>query len=239
MDLSVVVPMYNEAGNVPRLLDEVRAALDGAGLAWELICVDDASDDGTREVLAAARGGEPRLRAVRHARRAGQTAALATGFALARGEAVGTLDGDLQNDPADLPRLLEELRGGGCEMVTGYRARRRDNPLRRLSSRVANRFRSAVLHDGIIDVGCSTRVMRRDCLARVKLYDGLHRFLPALFMTEGFRVRQAPVNHRPRATGRSKYGIGNRLGRSLRDLLAVRWMQERALVVPHGEIEPR
>jgi len=239
VDLSVIVPMHNEAGNVPGLVAEVRAALDAAGLAWELVCVDDGSDDGTAAALAAARAAEPRVRAVRHARRAGQTAALATGFALARGETVGTLDGDLQNDPADLPRLLDVLRAGGWDLVTGYRAARRDGPVRRLSSRVANSVRDAIIHDGIRDVGCSTRVFRRTCLGRVKLYDGLHRFLPALFLMEGFRVAQEPVNHRPRAAGRSKYGIGNRLGRALRDLAAVRWMRDRTLAVDHEEIVPR
>ena len=239
MDLSVVVPMHNEAGNVPRLVAEVRDALDGARLEWELVCVDDGSVDGTGAALAGAMASEPRLRAVRHARRHGQTAALATGFALARAPAIGTLDGDLQNDPGDLPRLLSVLRDGDWDMVTGCRASRRDGPLRRLSSRVANVVRDAVIHDGIADVGCSTRVMRRDCLARVKLYDGLHRFLPALFLIEGFRVRQEPVNHRPRAAGRSKYGVGNRLWRALRDLWAVRWMRDRAIATAHEEIGPR
>lgn len=238
MDLSVIVPMHNEADNVAPLVSEVRAALDGAGLAWELLCVDDGSDDGTRAALAAARAAEPRLRAVRHARRAGQTAALASGLALARGEAIGTLDGDLQNDPADLPRLLAVLREGGWDMVAGYRAARRDGWAKRLSSRLANGFRRAWLHDGILDIGCSTRVFWRVHATRLKLYDGLHRFLPALFVMEGLRVHQMPVNHRPRTAGRSKYGVGNRLARTLRDLGAVRWMRDRALRVEHEEIEP-
>jgi dolichol-phosphate mannosyltransferase len=235
VDLSVVVPMYNEGENIGRLLAEVRDALAASGLDWEIVCVDDGSDDGTAAQLAAARAGEPRLRPFRHARRSGQTAALATGFALARGDLIATLDGDLQNDPADIPGLIAAL--CGSDMVTGWRRKRHDGPVRRLSSRVANRFRDAILHDGIVDVGCSTRVFRRACLERIKLFDGMHRFLPALFMAEGFTVRQAPVNHRERAAGRSKYGVGNRLWRALRDLWAVRWMQDRTVSVAAEEIQ--
>ncbi len=236
MDLTVVVPMYNEGVNVARLVAEVRSVLASTGLDWEIVCVDDGSGDDTAARLAAARADEPRLRPYRHERRSGQTAALATGFAQARGDLIATLDGDLQNDPADIPRLVEALQD--CDMVTGWRRRRHDSPVRRLSSRIANSVRSAVLHDGIVDVGCSTRVFRRACLERIKLYDGMHRFLPALFMAEGFSVRQAPVNHRERAAGRSKYGVGNRLWRGLRDLWAVRWMQDRTITVDAREIGP-
>lgn len=234
LDLSVVIPLYDEAENVPRLLAEIEQALAGSGLAYEIIAVDDGSGDQTARRLAEALASVPGLRAFRHDRRSGQTAALATGFAQARGDLIATLDGDLQNDPADLPRLVREL--GDHDMITGWRRRRHDGPLRRLSSRLANRVRDAVLHDGVVDVGCSTRVFRRACLTRIKLLDGMHRFLPALFQAEGFRVKQVPVNHRPRAGGRSKYGVGNRLWRGLRDLLAVRWMMERTLRVSYREI---
>jgi dolichol-phosphate mannosyltransferase len=235
VDISIVIPLYNEADNVLPLLDETVGALEGAGLEFEIVCVDDASEDATPRRLAEMRAREPRIRAVRHTRRGGQTAALATGFALARGEVVGTLDGDRQNDPRDLPRLLALL--DGWDMVTGVRATRRDDLVRRLSSRIANRVRGAVLGDDIRDIGCSARVFRRGCLARIKLYDGLHRFLPVLFLQEGFRVRQEPVAHRPRPAGRSKYGVGNRLWRGLRDLWAVRWMRDRGCHRDHREIE--
>jgi dolichol-phosphate mannosyltransferase len=238
MDISVIVPMFEEQANVGRLVKEVHGALAGGGLEWELICIDDGSRDGTDAALAAARAAEPRLRTVRHPRRSGQTAALLTGFRLARGELIATLDGDLQNDPADLTHLMDTLRQGRWDMVTGVRVHRHDGPLRRHSSRIANRVRDLVIHDGILDTGCSTRVFRRACLEQIKLFKGLHRFLPALFLMEGFRVKQERVNHRARQAGRSKYGITNRFWRGVCDLLAVRWMQNRSIHVEPLRLVP-
>jgi dolichol-phosphate mannosyltransferase len=232
--LSVVIPFFNEADPAGPLLQEVRRVLERetfpspvqSGAGFEVIAVDDGSDDGTGALLDAVASGWPALRVVHHLSRCGQSAALASGCAAARGEWIGTLDGDGQSDPADLPRLLEC--SDGFEMITGIRARRRDSLIRRASSRIAFRVRDAVLHDGIIDTGCSTRVFRHECLRYLPLQvRGMHRFLPALFQIAGYRVKQMPVNHRPRLGGRAKYGIGNRMIPGLLDLYAVRWMKSR------------
>jgi dolichol-phosphate mannosyltransferase len=221
--LSVVIPFLNEQTCIPPLLAEVRRAL---GDLPEVIAVDDGSTDSTPVLLRAAAAGWPRLCIVTHSRRCGQSAALASGFAAAGGEWIATLDGDGQSDPADIPMLFE--RRAGFDMVTGIRSRRRDTFVRRASSRIAFRVRNAVLHDGIVDTGCSTRVFRRECVRYIPLqFRGMHRFLPALFQIAGYTVLQLPVNHRARLGGYAKYGIGNRMIPGLVDLCAVRWMKSR------------
>ena len=226
MLLTVVIPFLNEATAAGPLLAELREfwrEIPGPG---EVVAVDDGSSDGTGSLLDELARSWDQLRVVHHSRRMGQSAALASGFLVAQGELVATLDGDGQSDPADLPRLLRER--GDFDMVTGIRARRRDSFVRRASSRIAFRVRDAVLHDGIIDTGCSTRIMRRECLRFVPLqFRGMHRFLPALFQMAGYRVKQVPVNHRPRLGGQPKYGVGNRAIPGLIDLMAVRWMKSR------------
>ncbi len=226
--LSVVVPVKDEEPNIKPLLQEIRQALTALSQPWEIVIVDDGSRDGTLERLLESRAEYANLRVLKFAKNCGQTSAMDAGMRAARGEWIALLDGDRQNDPADIPRLLE-IAAKGFDMVAGWRRNRRDTVVRRLSSRIANRFRDAVLHDGIRDVGCTLKVIRRSALAKIKLYTGMHRFLPALFQMEGFSVTQAPVNHRPRPAGISKYGIGNRLFRSLYDLIAVRWMKKRTL----------
>jgi glycosyltransferase involved in cell wall biosynthesis len=191
------------------------------------VYVDDGSRDGSGDVLLALAKRDERVRVVRFARNCGQSAALDAGFRAARGELIATLDADLQNDPADLPRLLAAL--DRADVVNGVRVGRQDGFLRRLSSRIGNGFRNWLTHESVSDVGCSLRVMRASYLRRVKLHRGMHRFLPTLLRMEGARVVELPVRHRPRHRGRSKYGIANRLFVGLADTFAVRWMQGRRL----------
>ncbi len=226
--LSVVIPVKDEEDNVLPQVEEIRQALAVLNQPYEVIYVDDGSTDSTLGRLLEARSRFPELRILKFERNRGQTAALDAGIRHARGEWVALLDGDRQNDPADIPRLLAQAQQG-FDMVAGWREERRDTFVRRISSRIANTTRDRVLHDGIRDTGCTLKIFRRECVGPIKLFTGLHRFLPALFQLEGFRVTQMPVNHRPRVAGKAKYGIWNRMGRSIYDLIAVRWMQRRAL----------
>lgn len=232
--LSLVVPAFNEVENVPILVGEIRAALDGVRPDWELLLVDDGSTDGTLAAMRREAGLEPRVRVLRHLRNAGQTAALATGFRAARGEVVVTLDADLQNDPADIPRFLAELERG-FDVVSGVRTNRRDSFVRRASSRIANAVRNWATDERIADVGCSLKAYRSEFLRDLPLFTGMHRFLPTLVRWNGARVTEIDVRHRPRLHGVAKYGIGNRLFRALADLFAVRWMRKRWL--PSGNVE--
>ncbi|MBS1262385.1 MAG: Dodecaprenyl-phosphate galacturonate synthase [Calditrichaeota bacterium] len=227
LDLSLVIPVKDERRSIAPLAREIDAAFADSRRRWEVIWVDDGSTDGTFAELKALRDRDARHRYISFRRNAGQAAALLAGFRAARGDLVGMMDGDGQNDPADLPRLLEALPRSGAEMVNGYRRVRRDSALRRFASRVANGVRGRFLGDGIRDVGCSLRVMRRDCLAELPAVHGMHRFLPALASMRGFRTVQIPVNHRPRRHGRTKYGIGNRLWVGIADMLWVKWYQLR------------
>jgi glycosyltransferase involved in cell wall biosynthesis len=227
LDLSVVIPVYNERDNLEPLMREIAQSLRDTGWRYEVLMVDDGSTDGSDEVLARMRPTHPELRVIRFAGNAGQTAAMDAGFRRARGAAVVTLDADLQNDPADIPALLRELEG--WDAVVGIRRTRRDSVVRRLSSRIANFVRNRLSDETITDTGCSLKAYRREALSRLTLYNGMHRFLPTLLKMEGFRVREMPVGHRPRAHGKSKYGISNRLVPSFQDLLAVRWMKKRKL----------
>ena len=215
---------------------EVAAAL--AGIDYELLLVDDGSRDGTAAAAAALMAVEPRLRVLRHDRNHGTSAAYLTGFRAARAPIVATLDGDLQNDPADLPALLAEL-DRGFDLVCGIRRRRQDSWVRRVSSRIANGVRSAVLGDGVVDTGCALKVYREHLLRDLPSFRGMHRFLPALAMMQGARVAQMGVNHRPRRFGQSKYGIGNRLGVGIADLLGVLWLKRRRIAVVAVEEVPR
>jgi glycosyltransferase involved in cell wall biosynthesis len=228
--LSVVIPVYNEEECLPGVLEELREALDGAGMRdWEAVLVDDGSRDRSVEIVKEFRRKDPRFRLVRFVRNCGQTAAFDAGFRAARGELIGMMDADGQNDPRDFPRLIAALREQGVDMICGVRAKRRDSIVRKISSKIANGTRNWATGETVTDVGCSIRVWRRPCFGRVKLYEGMHRFFPTLFKIEGYAIGEIPVNHRPREKGTSKYGIHNRLWRGLRDLMAVRWMQARAL----------
>jgi dolichol-phosphate mannosyltransferase len=226
-DVSVVVPVYNEAGNLSILLDEIAAAL--ADRAWEVVAVDDGSTDGSFEELVALRGRHPQLRVVRFARNAGQSAAFAAGFRAARGAVLVTMDADLQNDPADVPALLGALEHSGLEAAAGWRMDRQDSGWKLLQSRIANGVRNRLNRETIRDTGCSLKAFRREAVADIPWFAGMHRFLPTLVKMRGGRVVEVPVRHRPRRFGTTKYGMWNRVFRALADALAVRWMQRRAL----------
>jgi dolichol-phosphate mannosyltransferase len=226
-DISIVVPAYNEEENLIPLSSAIAETFAALDVAYELLCVDDGSEDDTAQVLRELAAKYREVRIIRFQHNAGQSAALDAGFKQARGKAVVTLDADLQNDPQDIPRVLEMLKD--YDVVCGIRQGRQDTWLRRVSSRIANDLRRRVLHDEIVDIGCSLRAYRGTCLASIKLYNGMHRFLPVLLQMEGFRIGQVPVRHHPRRHGRSKYNTRNRAWRALLDLLAVRWMQNRQL----------
>jgi dolichol-phosphate mannosyltransferase len=218
--ISVVVPVYNEEDNVLTLQTEISRALSGTD--YEIVFVDDGSTDRTSERIE--RG--PRVRVVRFDKNAGQSAATYAGLKEARGETVILMDGDLQNDPADIPKLLAEL-NGGADLVCGYRASRKDTVVKRITSRVANFVRSRFTGDGVRDTGCGLKAMRRECVAAVVPFKGMHRFVPALIKGAGYRLTEVPVNHRPRQFGESKYGFGNRALRATVDMLGVRWLLSR------------
>ena len=226
-EISVVIPVRDERENLAPLWSELRPALEGVGRDFEVLFVNDGSADGSREVLDRLAVSDGRIRVLTLESPSGQTAALDAGFRAARGELVITLDADLQNDPADIPVLLDRM--GSLDAVAGYRLRRRDSWLRLFSSRVANGVRNRLTGDHVLDTGCSLKIFRRRCLERIRLYDGMHRFLPTLLRLEGFSVGQFPVRHRARTWGSSKYGIRGRLFRGCADLLAVRWMIRRQL----------
>jgi len=233
--LSIVIPLRDEAHSLVPLHEEIDAVLRGMRWPAEIVFVDDGSRDESPRVLDQLQRRDPRVRVLRLARGRGQSAALDAGFRAALGNVIVTLDADGQNDPADLPRMLEALEGADC--VNGIRMERRDDPIRLLSSRVANTIRNRITHETVTDVGCSLRVMRAEYVRRIRLFDGMHRFLPTLLRLEGARIVELPVTHRPRRYGRSKYGIANRALRALLDLLAVRWMQARTLHYECREIE--
>jgi glycosyltransferase involved in cell wall biosynthesis len=226
-DLSVLIPVYNERENLPPLLEELRAALARCGRTHEIVLVDDGSDDGSGAWIAAEARRDPAVRALLLAGRVGQSGALAAALVRARGQVIVTLDADLQNDPADLPRLLEALEG--ADVVSGIRRGRHDDWLRKMSSRIANGVRRAAIGDTVTDIGCSLKAYRREALESLPVFVGVHRFLPALCQFRGARLVEIPVGHRPRRHGVSKYGVSNRLWRGLADLWGVRWLKARLI----------
>jgi dolichol-phosphate mannosyltransferase len=227
LDLSVVIPVYNEEENLPLLWPELRSVLDLLGLQFEVLFIDDGSRDRSAEIVRGFRDADPRVRLIRLKVNSGETAATDAGFKSARGRWLVTMDADLQNDPHDLPMLLSHL--DQWDGVTGWRVKRDDPFLRRASSRIANAIRNWVSDESVQDSGCTYRAFRRECLRSLVLYRGFHRFLPTLLRMRGYRVLEVPVNHRPRRFGRSKYGIGNRAVAAFKDLLVIRWMKDRVL----------
>ena len=220
--VSVVVPLYNEEENVAILQSELSAVLKG--VHHEIIFVDDGSDDHTVERIEIA----PNVRVIRFERNAGQSAAIYSGLNAARGRILVLIDGDLQNDPADIPRLLDEI-ARGADLVCGYRARRRDTIAKRLTSWIANTIRSRYTRDGVRDTGCTLKAMRRECVVALLPFNGMHRFIPALVKNAGYGLMEIPVNHRPRRFGQTKYGLGNRAVRATVDMFGVRWLLSRRL----------
>ena len=229
-EISVVIPVCNEAENVVPLAQEIAAALRGR-TAFEMIFVDDGSSDDTAERVRAARvSGLTEVRLLRHSFRSGQSAAVHSGARAARAEWIATLDGDGQNDPADLPKLLAargDPANAGVLLFMGNRVARRDTWLRRLSSRIANGVRAGLLGDGTPDTGCGIKLFHRETFLALPAFDHMHRFLPALFQRAGSRVISVPVNHRPRTRGVSKYGVHNRLWVGIVDLFGVMWLKAR------------
>jgi glycosyltransferase involved in cell wall biosynthesis len=220
--VSVVVPLFNEEESVSILQAELTAAL--GPLDYEIIFVDDGSRDGTVQRIAP----DSRVRVLQFERNAGQSAAMFAGLHSAHGAVAVLIDGDLQNDPADIPRLLAEIERG-ADLVCGYRAQRKDTVVKRITSRVANFVRSRFTKDGVRDTGCTLKAMKRECVSALVPFKGMHRFIPALVKGAGYRLVEIPVNHRPRKFGESKYGLGNRAVRATADMFGVRWLLSRRL----------
>lgn len=229
-EISLVIPVYDEEDNLKELLQEIRSAMKRVDHPWEVLLVDDGSRDRSWSIMQEEARQDDHVRGLKFAANRGQTAAFAAGFKQAHGAVVVTLDADLQNDPADIPRLLEVLREQAADVVLGIRTRRNDNFIRRLSSKLANGYRRWRTQDDTVDTGCSLKAFRKQFVEEMPLFTGMHRFLPTLARMQGARkVVQIPVNHRPRMHGVSKYGVWNRLWVGLADVKAVRWMQKRHL----------
>jgi dolichol-phosphate mannosyltransferase len=226
-ELSIIVPVFNEAENVLPLAREVAVAMKPYARNYELVFVDDASTDDTWRRIQEAHQIDSRVRGLKHARNSGQSAALWTGIQATNAPVIATLDGDLQNDPADLPCMLAALEQ--ADFVCGKRARRQDTFVRKASSRIACSARRAVLKADFADTGCAMRVFKRSALEGVLPFNGWHRFLPVLVHGNGAKTLEVPVNHRPRIAGVSKYGLWNRLWRGIYDLMGVGWYQKRRL----------
>lgn len=235
VEISIIVPVFNEADNILPLAREVFANLNSCGRVIELVFVDDASTDGTWQKIAEARRSEGRVRGLQHAHNAGQSAALWTGIQATTAPIIATLDGDLQNDPADLLRMLAELEK--VDFVCGCRVNRQDSWLRKVSSKIARWARRTALKVDFQDTGCAIRIFKRTALVGVFPFNGLHRFLPVIVHGGGMKTAEVPVNHRPRVSGVSKYGVWNRLGRGIYDLFAIAWYQKRRFrPVPFQEL---
>jgi dolichol-phosphate mannosyltransferase len=226
-EISIVIPVYNEQENVKPLIAELHEVLQGIQEASEIIFVDDGSRDRSFALLKEAASRDPRIRVIRFRKNAGQTAAFDAGFKAAQGTIIVTMDADLQNDPHDIPRLLEKI--GRFDVVCGWRHKRNDPWIRIISSKIANFVRNKLSEEEIVDTGCSLKAFRRECVQHMKLFNGMHRFFPTLAKMEGFTVTQVKVNHRPRKFGTTKYNVTNRMVRAFADLLAVRWMKKRHL----------
>ena len=220
--VSVVVPVFNEQDNMSILQSELHSAL--AGLDYEIVFVDDGSSDSSAEKIERA----PNVRIVRFEKNTGQSAALSAGICAARGQTIVMIDSDLQNDPADIPRLLEEI-SLGADLVCGYRAKRKDTLTKRLTSRIANFVRSRFTKDYVRDTGCTLKAMRHECADALVPFKGMHRFIPALIRGAGYQLVEIPVNHRPRRFGQTKYGFGSRVLRATVDMFGVRWLLSRRL----------
>jgi len=234
VEISVVVPVYNEEGNLPVLIPALVEVLKNLGRSYEMIFVDDGSSDESRRILKEMASEHASLRILRFKENRGLSTALVAGMREARGEIIVTLDSDLQNDPADIPRLLECL--DRYDMATGWRQKREDKWLKKISSKIGNLVRNWVSGENIQDSACTLRAFKKECIQEIPVFNGMHRFLSTLVKMRGFGIIEVPVAHHPRRFGKSKYNIRNRMVRSFIDLLAVRWMKRRTI---HYEIEER
>lgn len=228
-EISAILPGYNEAENISSMIAQVSAAIESMGKSYEIIYVDDGSSDGSRAALEEAKKIYPMLRIFFHKSNFGQSAAILTGIENARGEIVVTMDSDLQNDPADIPGMIDLMNRENADAVCGVRQKRQDSQLKLFSSRIANRARHLALNDGITDAGCALRVMRRRALSQLPAFRALHRFLPTIMMIHGYKVIEMPIRHHARAAGVSKYGVGNRLWVGIQDIFGLRWYRRRYL----------
>jgi dolichol-phosphate mannosyltransferase len=231
--ISFVVPVFNEEENIPHLVGEIAATARTLGFPHEILLVDDGSRDGTLPAIKALVAGNPALKYISFSENRGQSAALYAGFQNASGDVIITLDGDLQNDPSDIPAMLS--RYGEYDMINGWRHDRRDTLWKKIGSWIGNTFRNRMTGETIRDTGCSLKVMRASMLKRIRMYRGLHRFLPTLMRLEGARVIEVKVNHRPRVRGASKYSNLRRGVEGFYDVLSVRWMIRRNLTLPIRE----
>lgn len=226
--ISLVIPCYNEEGNLQELVKAIRQTVDPLHIAYEVVITDDCSKDRSWAILKELAAADPRIRPQRLSRNSGESAASWCGLKAARGQYLFTLDADLQNDPRDLPKFLEALKSYDCVCGTRVESRGKgDNFIRIISSRIANAVRNALSGEKISDAGCTYRAFRRECVQNLKFFKGMHRFLPTLFKIEGFTVTEIAVSNNPRFAGQSNYGVWNRLFASFYDLLAVRWMKKR------------
>ncbi len=225
--LSVVIPVFNEASNIRPLVEELLPALNGLSVPFEIIFVDDGSTDGSGDILRQMASEMPSVKVVTLSRNCGQTAAFDAGFKAAKGDVVVTMDGDMQNDPRDIPLLLEKI--GEYDLVCGWRWKRKDKFPKRISSTIANYTRRRACGDRFRDIGCSLKAYKKECLEKIKLYNGMHRFFPILFEMEGFKVAEVKVNHRPRRRGKSKYNMRNRLVKAYRAMKCVAWLKQNRL----------
>ncbi len=227
IEISIVVPVYNERENLVLLDQEITKSIKPLNKNYEVILVDDGSTDGSSELIRVLQEKNSTIRLIRFGHNHGQTAAFAAGFDKARGDIIITMDADLQNSPSDIPLLLTAIKD--YDVVCGWRHKRNDPWIKKISSKVANSVRNSLSDESIADTGCSLKAFRRECFKDIKLYNGMHRFFPTLMRMEGFSVTQVKVGHYPRIHGHSKYNIRNRLFASFKDLLAIRWMKKRQL----------
>jgi len=227
MKYSVVIPLKDEESNIEDLVTELEPIMESIGQPWELICIDDGSIDATLAILEKLKQSRSHMRLISFSRNYGQSSAFDAGFKAAKGEFVITMDGDRQNDPRDIPKLIGAI--NGFDMVCGQRINRKDPWSKKAISVVANAIRSRVCDDGVSDTGCSLKLYRKECLQKIALFNGMHRFLPALFLIHGFTIGQVPVNHRERVKGKTKYNLLNRSFNTIVDMWAVHWMKKRHL----------
>ncbi|HTR41584.1 MAG TPA: glycosyltransferase family 2 protein [Pseudomonadales bacterium] len=229
-EISLVIPCYNEEGNLRKLIEAILPAVEPLKIPYEIVITDDCSTDGSWVILKELAAGNPRIHVQRFAANRGKSAAGWAAMKIARGRYIITLDADLQNDPKDIPNLLAALKDYDCANGTRVESRKHgDNFIRIASSRIANWVRNKLSGENISDAGCGFRAFKRECIADLKLFEGMHRFMPTLFKIEGYTVIEVPVSNHPRLSGESKYGVWNRLFASSYDLLAVRWMKKRMI----------